>query len=198
MVQILPALLIMKRLFIVHGWGGFPEEAWFPWLSKEATKTGFHVQSLAMPNTNTPKINEWIPFLAKSVGKLDSETYFLGHSIGCQAIIRYLASQNNNSGGVILVAPWFTLTGLESKEEEAVAEPWTNDPIDFAKVKKNAKKIIAIFSDNDPFVPLENVKMFEQKLNAKTIIEKNKGHFNLGDGVTTLPIALEELLSIVR
>ena len=24
-----------KRVFIVHGWGGHPDEGWFPWLSSE-------------------------------------------------------------------------------------------------------------------------------------------------------------------
>lgn len=23
-----------KRIFIIHGWDGFPEEGWFPWLNK--------------------------------------------------------------------------------------------------------------------------------------------------------------------
>ena len=25
----------MRRVFIIHGWGGYPEEGWFPWLKKE-------------------------------------------------------------------------------------------------------------------------------------------------------------------
>ena len=25
----------MKRVFIIHGWEGHPENAWFPWLKKE-------------------------------------------------------------------------------------------------------------------------------------------------------------------
>ena len=25
----------MQRVFIIHGWDGYPEEGWFPWLKKE-------------------------------------------------------------------------------------------------------------------------------------------------------------------
>ena len=28
----------MKRVFIIHGWDGYPEEGWFPWLKEELEK----------------------------------------------------------------------------------------------------------------------------------------------------------------
>ena len=33
----------MKRVVIVHGWGGSPEDNWIPWLRKEMEKGGFEV-----------------------------------------------------------------------------------------------------------------------------------------------------------
>jgi esterase/lipase len=33
----------MKKVFIIHGWDGYPEEGWFPWLKKELEKKGFSV-----------------------------------------------------------------------------------------------------------------------------------------------------------
>jgi len=30
----------MKRVFIIHGWGGNPEEGWLPWLKKELEAKG--------------------------------------------------------------------------------------------------------------------------------------------------------------
>lgn len=49
-----------KRLIIVHGWGGSPDEGWFPWLKNEAEKLGFSVSVPAMPNTNEPRIFNWV------------------------------------------------------------------------------------------------------------------------------------------
>jgi len=32
-----------KRVFLIHGWEGSPEEGWRPWLKKELEKRGFKV-----------------------------------------------------------------------------------------------------------------------------------------------------------
>ena len=37
-----------------------------------------------MPNTANPKIEEWVDYLNSKVDLLNEETYFIGHSIGCQ------------------------------------------------------------------------------------------------------------------
>lgn len=47
----------MKRVFIIHGWEGYPEEGWFPWLKKELEEKSFAVQVLVMPDTDKPQIN---------------------------------------------------------------------------------------------------------------------------------------------
>lgn len=188
-----------KRIFIIHGWEGYPEEGWFPWLKKELEKRDFEVFVPVMPNTGEPKIEEWVPFLSKLVGKPDENTYFVGHSIGCQAIMRYLKKLDNiKIGGVVFVAGWFNLVNLETKEEEKIAKPWLETSINLEKVKNNSKKIIAIFSDNDQFVPLSDSDIFKKELGAEIIIEHNKGHFSGGDGVTELPIVLEKILEMSK
>ncbi len=100
-----------KRVFIIHGWDGYPEEGWFPWLKKELDKRGFIVQIPAMPDTSEPKIEVWIPFLSKLVGQADENTFFVGHSIGCQAIIRYLQTLPDGIkiGGAVFVAGWYSV-----------------------------------------------------------------------------------------
>src|SRR5437773_69691 len=122
----------MKRVFIIHGWEGFPEEGWFPWLKKELEVQGFEVQVPVMPNTDEPKIGEWIPFLEKLVGTPDEDTYLVGHSIGGQTVLRYLSGLNKNLkiGGAIFVASWiYRLTGDMSEEEIEIARPWIETPI---------------------------------------------------------------------
>lgn len=75
-----------KRVFIVHGWDGNPESNWFPWLKKELENKGFEVFVPQLPDPNNPRIYNWIPKLAKTVGKASEQTYFVGHSMGCQTI----------------------------------------------------------------------------------------------------------------
>jgi len=187
-----------KRVFIIHGWGGSPDEGWFLWLAKNLREKGFLVEVPAMPDADDPKIEAWVTYLEKIVGRCDENTIFVGHSIGCQTIMRYLENlpENEKSDGAVFVAGWFTLTGLEEEEERMTSSPWVNLPIDLKKVKTRAKKFICIFSDDDPFVPAENWEIFSKKLGAEIIVEKNKGHFTGDDGSAELPAALEAVLKI--
>jgi hypothetical protein len=104
----------MKRVFIIHGWGGKGGEGWQNWLKKELEKKGFEVFAPDMPDTENPKIETWVPFLSKLVGKCDEETFFVGHSIGCQTILRYLESlpESEKAGGAVFVAGWLNLKDL--------------------------------------------------------------------------------------
>ena len=193
-----------KRVFIIHRWEGKPESDWYPQIKKELALKGFEVYVPEMPETDEPNIDTWVSKLNEIVGETDENTYFVGHSIGCQAILRYLQTlENKKIGGVIFVAGWFNLKEFAYKEEpddeeeaRAIAKPWIEGSIDFNKIKQTANNFTAIFSDNDPYVSLENKDIFEEKLSAKIIVEKNKKHFRKIDNITELPIVLEELLRI--
>lgn len=183
-------------MFIIHGWGSNPKDDFFPWLKRELEQKNFEVFVPEMPNTDNPKIEEWVPFLINAVGEPDENTYFIGHSIGCQTIIRYLEKIDKKIGGVVFVAGWFILSNLETEEEKIIGNPWIETPIDFEKVGKTTNNFIAIFSDNDPVVPLEeNKKIFETKFNAKIIVEHDKGHFNASEGVKELPVVMDSILN---
>ncbi|MEI6057410.1 MAG: alpha/beta hydrolase [bacterium] len=184
-----------KRLFIVHGWYGSSTEPMIAWLGKVGAEAGFETAVLDMPNPSVPTIDAWVKHLEDNVYYVDQETYFIGHSIGCQAILRYLETNKGSQlGGAILIAPWVQLTGLTSTEEQDIARPWIERPIDFMNIRKMSSAFVTIFSDNDKFVPLEvNKDIFVKGLNPKVIIEHEKGHFSEEDGVTELPIAATEL-----
>lgn len=189
-----------KRVFIVHGWDGTPNVHWLPWLKKELESKGFRAYVPQLPDPGNPRIYNWLPKLAKTVGKADEQTYFVGHSMACKTIALYLESlpKNTKIGGVVFVAGFFKrLTGLE--DEPGIPETikhWLDAPIDFKKTKSHLTKSIAIFSDNDPYVPLDNQDDFRDKLGSKIIVEHQKGHFNEAAGITKLPIALKSLLEI--
>ena len=190
----------MKRVFIIHGWGGFPEEAWFPWLKKQLEQKGVEVYTLKMPETDYPKINKWVDFLAQAVGQPDENTYLVGHSIGTQTIFRYLEKINTKIGGVLSVAGFYTLIpdSLEGSEEEEIVKPWLETAIDNDKVKQNAGKITAIFADNDQYVGLDNVDLFKNRVDAKIVILKGKGHMGASEGFTEIPEILEEMEEIME
>lgn len=192
---------MQKRVFMVHGWDGHPDNGWFPWLKTNLEQNGFEVIAPSMPDPESPHINTWVPFLASVVGEADENTYFVGHSMGCQAITRYLETlpESVKVGGVVYVAGFFKrLTSLEPDEEvQAIAKEWLTTPIDFAKVKSHVDQVVAIFSDNDYYVPLDNQDDFRDKLGAEIIVVSNQGHFSgPRDNVFELPEAREALLKM--
>ncbi len=170
----------MKRVFIVHGWDFNPEMNFYPWLKKELEKKGYKVTVPEMPETAEPKIKDWVAHLKKAVGKPDNETYFIGHSIGCQTIMRYLEIENIKLKipKIVFVAGWFKLDNLEDEEVEEIARPWLQTPINLEKVKQRIKSLKVFLSTDDPFNCLdENSKTFKNSLGAEVTLLKNRGHF---------------------
>ncbi len=186
----------MKRVYIVHGWEGAPTEPQISWIRSQLEAKGYAVEAPAMPNSATPVIEAWVRKLQEVVQNPDSDTYFIGHSIGGQAIMRYLAGlpQDTRIGGAIFLAGWFVLNNLEDEEAEKIAKPWIETPIDFETLKKRTDNYVAILSDNDHWVPADITKsIFETKLGARVITEHNQGHFTAEEGVTEVPVVIQEL-----
>jgi predicted alpha/beta hydrolase family esterase len=191
-----------KRVFIIHGWGGYTEEGCFPWLKEELTKKGFAVFTPAMPEPLVPKIDAWVSFLKKQVGTPDENTYLVGHSIGAQTILRYLESLPADSriGGAVFLAGWVHLTdeAFEDEQDREIGKPWLETPINWDVVKSHSNNFTAIFSDDDEVVPIGDVEIFKEKLGAEIIIEHNKDHFSGSSGIKELPVLLEELLKMME
>lgn len=195
----------MKKVYIVHGWDGSPNEPMLKWLKKELEKKSFNVSALKMPNPAFPVRGEWIKQLNKEIKNPDENTYFIGHSLGCQTILRWMEQLPGKTeiGGAVLIAPWLNLDEKTieeeewSKEEFKIAKAWF-EPIDFCDVLDHTKKFVCIFSDNDPYIPLSKTKIFKDKLNAEIIIEKNKGHFDISSGIKDNPITIKKLLEISK
>lgn len=177
-----------KKVFIIHGWGGSPSRDWMSWAKKALIEKRYEVIVPAMPDSENPRVESWVPYLATVIGEVRETDMLVGHSVGCQTILRFLEKlpEGQKVDKVIMVAGFTILKNL-TEEEVSIAKPWVETPIDFEKVKNHANSFTAIFSDDDPVVPLEaNRKVFKEKLGAKIIIQKQQGHFNN----QTLPVLL--------
>jgi len=169
----------MKRVYIIHGWGLDSNMPWIKWLESELNKRkNVEVHTLDMPNTESPKIEEWVGYLKTKVGIIDDTTYFIGHSIGCQTIMRFLEKlpKSEHIKGCAFVAPWFDIINLED-DEVAIAHPWMNSKINFERLEQHTGNFLAIFSNNDPYVSEREIKKFRD-FGAKVIIKKDEGHFD--------------------
>jgi len=192
----------MTKVYILHGWDGSPDEPLFRWLEKNLKENRFEVIIPAMPHPENPTIGDWV----KTASELESdeETIFVGRSIGCQTILRTLEKYEGGKKiqGIVLIAPWMRLDEETIKEEGQeiieIAKPWMETPIDFEKVRSHTGKVVAVFSDDDPYVRRDQADFFKNKLGAEIIFEEKKGHFSPSDKVVEVPSILNAILNITK
>jgi uncharacterized protein len=186
----------MKKAIIIPRWEGTSQSDWYQWLKSKLQTKDFSVELPDMPNIDKPQIEAWVSKL-QSIATPDENTYLVGHSIGCQTILRYLETLQlgEKVGGIVLVAPWTKLKPIILEEDGAdeVAKPWLETPFDWDKIKSHCSKVTAIFSTDDPYVYIDEQVLFKEKLDANIIVMANMGHFTEEDGISDLPKVAETL-----
>lgn len=180
------------KVVIIHGYQGTAMGGWRPWLKHELEARGFEVSVPEMPTPDAPCVKEWVAAIRKEVGSNGNGCVLVGHSLGCIAILRHL--EKGNAAGAVLVAGFAEKLGDDFKAIDGFVEK----PLDYARVKENCGKMVAIFSDNDPYIPLSQERLFREKLGAKTMVLHARGHFSSSEGTTKLPEALSAILEIAR
>ncbi|MBU0540061.1 alpha/beta fold hydrolase [Patescibacteria group bacterium] len=177
------------QVILIHGYLGFPENNWFPWLKTELLSRGYEVTIPSMPNPALPVEEEWVEKLKTLIHDPES-TILVGHSLGCAAILHYLQNYKDPQfQGIVLVAGF----GREFLKLEKFFG-WFKQPLDFSKIKKAAKKWICIHSKNDRLVPFAEGEWLSKKIGAEFVVQNN-GHFLKQEGVIELPAVLEAIES---
>lgn len=184
-----------KRIFIIHGYSASPEDHWFPWLKSKLEQDGVTVKVLKMPDSNNPNAPAWIKFIQRSVKAPDENTYFVAHSLGCIALLRYLDSLSGSAkiGGMVLVSGF------------AETLPQLPELNDFSTTMLNQDRLIAISSQRAVIASLDDAAVGHEKterlsvfLKAKFRSVKSGGHFLAADGFTQFPEAYEELSTMIK
>jgi predicted alpha/beta hydrolase family esterase len=192
-----------KRAFIIYGRGGYPTEAWQPWLKRELSRRGYRVTLPTMPNADHPDMLEWLHLISKLVGEPDGETVLVGHSLGGQAVLRYLeivGAMGKAVGATVIIAgslpPELSIAEARKKVKgDNVLLPWFTLGVEAPKVKAAAGRCTVILSEDDPYIPVRQaVAAFRKQLNPTIVMKSGQGHFNEDDGLTELPEALEAII----
>ena len=180
----------MKRVIIIHGWEGYPEEGWRPWLKKKLLEKGYQVDIPSMPNTAHPKMTEWVGHLRKVIAAATNEVILVGHSLGAITILRYLEElkEGEKIGAAIFLAGFSH--DLEYEGYKSELSNFFQTPVDFEEVKKHCNKFIVLHSEDDKWVYIKHAYLLKEKLGAETIIQKGMKHYSGDDGIMELPILL--------
>lgn len=170
-----------KRVFIIHGWEETPQGQWLPWVGKQFEEKGWNVEIPEMPNTKTPKLDEWM-------GKLislspDENTVLIGHSLANALILKYLERPETKIKGAVMVAAWNWL--MEDVKE--FHQTFFERGFSYEAIKKKDLPLIIVNSTTDPWINFERSKKMAYKLDAKFIAIENAGHFMERDGYKEFP-----------
>ena len=191
----------MKKVYIIHSRGAHPEDFWYPAVEQAFRQAGFAVNVPQMPNPDNPRKAEWLKALEALKPDIDENTFLIGHSVGCQAVLRIIDSlpEGAKAGGVVLVAGWVSVPAWEGRtdEQKAILNDWMNPPLDLREVARHAKHFAAIFSDDDEFVPKENWRACEEQLHAKVIVKHDAGHFEAKDD-SQLPEVIDAVMEMAN
>lgn len=179
-------------ILMVPRWSGTTDDDWYTWfraqLHADHGDVRVHKVELA-PTKDAPTIDACVAAIdtAVTTAKLDvSRTLFIGHSVGAQAVLRWIEQRANEPvGGALLVAAWLTI----EKPWPAAAQ-WLA-PFDLDKVRRLAPHLAVLLSTNDPYTPnfIETRDQFRDKLKAHVIFDTEAAHFNQSRAPSVLDAA---------
>ncbi|MFC3396070.1 RBBP9/YdeN family alpha/beta hydrolase [Brenneria rubrifaciens] len=180
----------VNNVIIVHGFLSTPRHHWFQWLRQQCEDDNIRVFIPKMPMPRAPKPDKWLAQLSNTVSLPDEKTWFIGHSLGCITVLRYLSSLHEQLvvGGVILVSGF-----SEQVEKYPELNAFTEKNIDFSLLRKIIKHRITILSSNDEVVAPHYTMKLREQLDAKLYRFTGCGHFADCDGFDQFP-ALNNIL----
>lgn len=185
----------MIRLCIVPRWGGGPDSDFYPWLrARPEVQARFdEALSPAIEQPGEPTIHAWVDSLQQAVTPdALGRTFFLGHSVGCQGVLRFLERMpaGARAAGVLCVAGWWSV----DRPWDSI-RPWIEAPMDLARVRQVGHRFMTLLSDDDPFTAdwQENQRLWRERLGAEVRCAPGGKHFNAAEE----PAVLEALVALV-
>lgn len=166
----------MKNAIILHGTLGSPDGNWFQWLKQELESKGCQVWLPSLPQAEQPSLTEWANYVHQRCPfPIDENTLIVGHSSG--AILASILTQRNSAsavGGVVAVSV-FHDNSLQWEPNNRLFDI----AFDWPAIQKNAKRLLFIHSDNDPYVSLGQAQYVADNCQAELLVIPGQGHFNL-------------------
>ena len=173
----------MKNALILHGTDANCQSNWIQWLKSELEGDGYSVWAPDLPSAHKPNIRLYNLILLSAKYDLgncprgwdyNDDTLIVGDSSGAVAVLGLLQAlpADVTVGTCILVAAFKDDLGWESLSE------LFEEQFDFELIRRKAKKIIFIHSDDDPYVPLEHAEYLVGKVAGELIVLPGQGHFS--------------------
>ena len=191
-------LMAGSNVVIVHRSKGNPKSDWYQWMKKMLESRGFRVDIPKMPDPEKHSMEESIAALEVAVLDIEN-TYLIGHGLGCQAILHFLARESIGvAKGVLLVSPPLHLkeSALKTQLGRRIQEEWLSKPLDIDAARANAGSVRIIASKDDPYIKESDARELAQKLGAYINTMPVSSHFTADDSYMELHAALNEFMKL--
>ncbi|MAG60978.1 hypothetical protein CL619_04280 [archaeon] len=182
----------MATVFMIHGSFGNPDENWFPWLKNQLITAGFEVIIPSFPTPDGQSLKAWRYIFLEFENKINSETIFVGHSLGPAFILDILEKIDVKVKACFFVSGF--LGFLENSEFDEVNKTFIEREFDWEKITSNCENFLMYHSDNDPYVPLKKAEELKKKLKCELKIISGAGHFNEATGCLEFPMLFKEII----
>lgn len=167
----------MNNYFIIHGSYGNPYKNWIPYLKSQLSKRKLNC---IVPSFTTPykqDYESWNTILMSyaKVGYITEETTFITHSLGGIFLLKFLIENKVKVKKIITVAGF---NNIHFDKDNSLYDSFYILDEELTKISELCHEIVCIYSDNDPYIPMEKAKFFADNIKAKKILINNAGHFN--------------------
>lgn len=184
----------VPKVYIIHGYTASSRDNWFPWLKNQLESEGIETYIPDMPFSDNPQLELWLQCMRKNTDVIDENTIFIGHSLGCITVLRFLLEKNVKIKGAILVSGFIGENPMSKKTDGL--QSFVEGSLNLKKLKELIPNRIAITALDDDIVPCRATKEMAIQIGAD-LIELNTGkHFIDRDGYIDFPILHQEILRL--
>lgn len=172
----------MKKVLILHGWGGSDEPHWQWWVAQELEKKGYEISFPNLPNRDLPVLDVWLDTLKKEFDRFQPDIV-LCHSLGNILWFHFVSKYEvKELDKLMLVAP--------VREDCDIEELKTFFPYPIPSDVRS-KETIMVGSTNDEYLDLDEAIQLQSQLNVGFKVLQDAGHINADSGFGELSCAVE-------
>jgi len=174
------------NIYVVHGYTANSQANWYPNLKCQLESENIAVHVFDMPNPHAPVEKEWLDFLERNITNFDDKSIFIGHSLGCVAILRFLEDKNTDN-----IESLFLVSGFVEDSPIPELSGFVKGEINYSKLLQTIKNRVVVSAVDDDIVPYSYSRVLAKKLNAKFKLLETGKHFIDRDGFTEFPYLIK-------
>jgi predicted alpha/beta hydrolase family esterase len=161
----------MKRVVLLHGNGNSTgNDNWFPYIKHGLDEVGIDCIAPDLPDATLARRKYWFPYF-NEVLKLGPDDIVVGHSSGALAILKY--AEDNKIGASVLIGAYYTDLGYEDERTSGYFDtPWN-----WETIKANQQWTAIFASADDPYIPIDDPRYIQDKLESEYFELQSRGHF---------------------